>query len=65
MTTDLTADDDSVQVVVFYQYTEAATEATHNIGWKVDYGDASVEGETTLEISGDNYAEVFYATVTL
>ena len=59
MTTDLTADDDSVQVVVFYQYAEAAAEGTHNIEWKVDYGDASVQGETSIDISGDEYAEVF------
>ena len=59
MTTDLTADDDSVQVVVFYQYVEDAGAETADIGWKLDYGDASVDGKTTIDISSDDYGEVF------
>ena len=63
MTTDLTADDDSVQIVVFYQYLEKLEPLPNppvaSIQWKVDYGDANVEGQTDIAVSGDDYAEVF------
>ena len=63
LTTDLTADEDSVQVVVFYQYEEKVdplpNPPVYAIEWKVDYGDANVAGQTDIVVSGDEYGEVF------
>ena len=63
MTSDLIADDDSVQIVVFYQYLEKLDPIPDPpvaaIEWKVDYGDAKVEGQTNIAVSGDDYSEVF------
>ena len=53
--TDLTADDDSIQVVAFYSYEGPASNA---IGWRLDYGDAFLEGTTDITVQDSAYATV-------
>ena len=53
--TDLTADDDSIQVVAFYSYEGPAS---NSIGWRLDYGDAFLEGTTDITVQDSAYATV-------
>lgn len=48
ITTDLIADEDSIQVVVFYQYLGSET---NTIDWLLNYGDASLSGSSTIATS--------------
>lgn len=45
--TDLQADDNSVQVVVFYSFIGTAT---NNIAWTLNYGDDVLNGQTEIEV---------------
>ena len=53
LTTDLTADDDSIQIVAFFSVPHPLGDAsitTNSIGWRLDYGDAFLEGTTDIEV---------------
>ena len=53
MTTDLTADDDSIQIVAFFSVPHPLGDSsitTNSIGWRLDYGDAFLEGTTDIEV---------------
>ena len=50
MTTDLSVDDDSIQVVAFFSYEGTAS---NSLGWRLDYGDAYLEGTTDIAVSTD------------
>ena len=58
----MTADEDSIQIVVFYQYVDVLAPfpdtPVHAIEWRVDYGDANVAGQTHVAVSEDDYVEV-------
>ena len=53
--TDLTADDDSIQVVALYSYEGPAS---NSIGWGLGYGDAFLEGTTDITVQDSAYATV-------
>ena len=57
LTTDLTADDDSIQVVAFFSVPNPLGDAsaTNSIGWKLDYGDAFLEGTTDVAVQDQPY----------
>ena len=60
MTTDLTADGDSIQVVGFFSVPNPLSDAgaTNSIGWRLDYGDAFLEGTTDVAVQDQPFPTV-------
>lgn len=53
MVPDLTVDDDSIQIVVFFKVEVAGTGAEEPINYKLDYGDQELTGLSNVKISAD------------
>ncbi len=59
LSTDLTPDEDSIQFVVFFNVIPGTTATTdYEIGWTVDYGDASFTGSDKVNFDAALMADV-------